>query len=241
MTYNSDHVSLEYGPDYFLSDYKKQYGKTYEEDFPGIYAASEKRLSEIFSHITKKNISVLDIGSALGFFLQCARDMGAGKVLGIEISEYAGDYARSKLSIDTVTGSFNDVSMDEKFDVITAWYFLEHCPDPLNVLNRIYDMLDEGGVFAFSAPSVFGPLFVFQRDEWIRTHPVDHRIDFTPRSAVHLLKRIGFRKVVVRTAGLHPERVIPGNSFFYKPFAWIYGKIAPQLKFGDTLEIFAVK
>ena len=241
MTYNSDHTPLAYNSDYFIDDYKKQYGRTYEEDFKGIYAMAQSRITEILSLSAKKNMSVLDIGSALGFFLKCARDMGAGRVLGIEISEYAGNYAREKLSIDTVTASFDDTRLNEKFDVITAWYFIEHCADPLEILKKVYDALDENGIFAFSAPSVFGPLFLFHREDWVRAHPVDHRIDFSPRSAIRLLKRIGFKHVTVRVAGVHPERMIKRESFLYRPFAWLYGKTAPRIKFSDTIEVFAVK
>jgi len=40
---------IEYERDYFFSDYKKQYGKTYLEDFPGLVEAGKRRLGHIMS------------------------------------------------------------------------------------------------------------------------------------------------------------------------------------------------
>jgi len=192
-------------------------------------------------HVNRSDLSVLDIGSALGFFLECARNNGAKRVLGVEISRYAADYAKKELSVETLSGSFDEAVISETFDVVTAWYFLEHCPDPLAVLKRIYGMLNPGGIFAFSAPSVFGPLFLFHRNKWVQTHPEDHRIDFTPSAAVRILKNLGFERVIVRSAGIHPERMMSKENILYRPFAWAYSKIAPRFAFGDTIEVYAVK
>lgn len=241
IAYNSNHRVLSYGPEYFTSDYSNQYGRTYAEDHENIYRMSQSRITEIMRHANRPGLSVLDIGSALGFFLECARDNGAGRVMGVEISRYAADYAKKELSVDTLSGSFDEVDIAETFDVVSAWYFLEHCPDPLAVLKRIYGILGPGGVFAFSAPSVFGPLFLFHRDEWVQTHPVDHRIDFTPKGAVRVLKKIGFTNVTVRSAGVHPERMLRKDHPLYRPFAFIYRKLAPLFAFGDTIEVYAVK
>lgn len=242
IAYNSAHSPLSYDKNYFLDEYKKQYGKTYTEDFENIYRMSMERMNVILGLTRhRKKMSFLDIGSALGFFLKCARDMGADRVRGIEISEYAARYAQKEFGIETVSMPFDDVSLDERFDVITAWYFLEHCADPRAVIKKIHDALVPGGVFAFSVPSIFGPLFSFHRREWISSRPVDHRVDFTPRGAGRILKREGFRHVKVRTAGIHPERMLRSNHPLYRPFAFAYGVLAPLFGFSDTIEIYAVK
>jgi len=44
---------IEYEKDYFFSDYKRQYGKTYLEDFPGLVEAGKRRLEHIVKSIQK--------------------------------------------------------------------------------------------------------------------------------------------------------------------------------------------
>jgi SAM-dependent methyltransferase len=185
--------------------------------------------------------ALLDIGCALGFFLKAARDTGYSPVRGVEISEYAAPLLPGEVGIDVHNGPFSHVPGPEKYSVISAWYFIEHCADPVSVIENIFDSLEPGGVFAFSSPSVFGPLFQFDRKSWVETHPVDHRVDFTPRSVKRLLKGMGFRRVRVYPSGMHPERVISKNSFFYPLFAALYRKFSRLTAYSDTIEVYALK
>ena len=102
-------------------------------------------------------------------------------------------------------------------------------------------MLNDGGVFALAVPSCFGPMFYFDRNEWVRTHPKDHRIDLSPEGAKKILKDIGFKKVKVIKCGYHPERVLRRESLFFMPFELIYRLYSSLTGFSDTIEIYAVK
>lgn len=245
ISFNAGYRPREYDDNYFLDEYRNQYGKTYLEDHDAIYAVSKKRLSRILKHIKIKKspsaYSLLDVGSATGFFLQCARDSGIRNVSGIELSEYASRYCREHFHIPVIRSSFADVALAEKHDIITAWFFIEHCSDPVQVLKKIYSSLADGGVFAFSTPSIFGPLFVFDKASWIRTHPMDHRIDFSPGGARKILKKIGYKTIAVRPAGIHPERVVPPHSLLFKPFSILYRLFSALTSFSDTIEVYAVK
>ncbi len=243
-TFNQAHRALDYDNDYFIAGYRAQYGRTYEEDYPHIYAMAMQRLKRIDAlrgANTGPRGALLDIGCALGFFLKAARDMGYSPVRGVEISEYAARYCREKLGIDAHNVPFSRVPGSEKYSVISAWYFIEHCADPVSVVRDIFDSLEPGGVFAFSSPSIFGPLFRFDRRRWVESHPVDHRVDFTPRSAKRLLKGMGFRRVRVYPSGMHPERVFSGNSFFYPLFAALYRSFSYLTAYSDTIEVYALK
>jgi 2-polyprenyl-3-methyl-5-hydroxy-6-metoxy-1,4-benzoquinol methylase len=243
--FNTNYAPARYNDDYFLGEYRRQYGKTYVEDYKTINSFSRNRLSWIFEHIgqgrDRSGLSLLDIGSAAGFFLQCAREAGIKDVTGIEISEYASRYCSEHFSIPVVQSSFNDITLSKKYDIITAWFFIEHCEDTVRVLNKISDMLADGGLFAFSGPSTFGPLFALNRQAWIETHPADHRVDFSPRSAKTILSKFGFRKIYTRPAGIHPERVIPTRSFAYRPFSHLYKIFSRVTSFSDTIEVIALK
>ena len=239
--YNTKHKLLDYTDSYFTSDYKKQYGKTYEEDFNHIYSISKKRIDHIKQISKGTNNSILDIGSALGFFLKCASDAGYKRTLGIEISPYASQYSISKFGIETVMNSFSKIEISEKFDVVTSWYFIEHNNDPVQILHKIFSILENGGIFAMTVPSIFGPLFYFNRKEWIEKHPEDHRVDFSPGSAKKVLKRIGFKSIEIKSAGFHPERVFNSKSIFFPIFKKFYFAFSKMFIFSDTIEVYAIK
>ncbi|MFW5827532.1 MAG: hypothetical protein ACOCU4_05550, partial [Alkalispirochaeta sp.] len=88
---------LSYDHDYFFTDYQKQYGKTYLEDFPHIKAMGERRIADICRYagetcesLTAKSrpSRLLDVGCAYGPFLQAAADAGFDPT-GIDISQDA--------------------------------------------------------------------------------------------------------------------------------------------------------
>jgi len=242
IIFNSDCRSLSYDRDYFIKEYREQYGKTYLEDYGNIYNLSSARLDEILRLLAVDGkLSLLDIGCAAGFFLKCAKDREISTLLGIEISSYAADYCRKTFGIDVIESPFDKVELHKRFDIITSWFFIEHCMDPLGAMKRIYSMLNRGGVFALSVPSYFGPMYYFKTEEWIKTHPADHRIDLSPSSARRILKEIGFRKIYAIKSGYHPERVMKKRSFLFPLFEPLYRKFTDLTAFSDTIEIYAVK
>ncbi len=233
---------VSYDREYFMDDYEQQYGKTYIDDYDNIYAGSLKRLDNIFRFFGKKDdISLLDIGSAAGFFLKAAQDRGAGELMGVEISQYAADFCRENFSIPVIQQSFDDVNLNRQFDIITSWFFIEHCEDPRAVLEKIYNMLTDSGILAFSVPSWYGPMYKFHREEWERTHPKDHLINMSPRGAKKILRALGFKRVFVLPSGFHPERVVNSSSPFYGIFTKLYRLYGNMTAFSDTIEIYATK
>ncbi|MDR3236919.1 MAG: class I SAM-dependent methyltransferase [Spirochaetia bacterium] len=232
---------LAYDDDYFTAGYLKQYGRTYEDDFPQIYKTALVRMERIQKMSAYRKERILDIGCALGFFLKAALDRGFASVKGIEISAYASNYCAEKFGFDVLREDFEKIPNLGIHDAITAWYFIEHCCEPFKAVEKIFASLAENGVFAFSAPSVFGPMYGFHKNEWAALRPSDHRVDFTPGSARRMLKRAGFKKVKIYAAGFHPERVISDKRFFYKAFCVIYNLFAKLTGYSDTIEVYAAK
>ncbi len=243
--FNTGHSLPEYDENYFLDNYREQYGKTYFEDFKNIYTLSLKRIKIILALLQMEGNytghSLLDLGSAAGFFLKAAVDSGIREVEGIEISRFASDYCRKEFGIRVINEPLERVEFKNIYTIITAWFFIEHAFDPVSLIKQIHTILEEGGIFAFSLPSVFGPLFLLNRKKWIETHPADHSLDFHPSALKKLLKRTGFRRVIVKPAGFHPERVFNRNSLFYGILSRFYGIFSRFTGFSDTIEVYAVK
>lgn len=243
VVYNTEYSPLSYDGGYFTTDYLAQYGRTYEDDFDRIYAISLKRLERAWALSGRKNdrsgMRILDLGCAFGFFLKAAMDLGYGHVEGVEVSEFGAAYCRERFGITVRNAPFEQASFEGRYDIISAWYFIEHCADPSFALERIPSLLNPGGIFCFSAPSIFGPQFMLHRDEWASSHPADHRIDFSPRSAVRTLRRRGFSKVQVYPGGIHPERALSPQSRWFGAFSTLYGALSRACAFSDTMEAYA--
>lgn len=96
--------SLNYGPDYFLSEYENQYGRSYLEDEPALKKLALSRMDWMEESIGKAGLTVdwpaegptlVEIGSAAGFFLDGAKERGF-RTLGVEVSEFAAGFAESR-------------------------------------------------------------------------------------------------------------------------------------------------
>lgn len=97
---------------------------------------------------------LLDVGCALGSFLNLARDAGY-RGLGLEPSPVASAWARKRLGLEVITGDLTTVELAaESFDIITVWDVLHEQPDPLGMLRRIAALLVDDGVVLIKVPDV---------------------------------------------------------------------------------------
>lgn len=233
----------EYSDTYFTTDYRKQYGKTYAEDYDAIYKFSQTRISRIEKILPEKikKSSLLEIGCALGFFLKAASDRGFRKCSGIEISSYASEYARKNFGLKIENIPYSEYSISDKFDVICAWYYFEHERNVPEVIQKTAGRLKKNGVLAFSIPCTNGPMFLLNREQWIKSHPEDHSMDFSPQSVRMLLRKSGFGKIRIYPAGIHPERVFKRTLFLFPVLKFLYGIYSRLFKFSDTIEVYALK
>jgi 2-polyprenyl-3-methyl-5-hydroxy-6-metoxy-1,4-benzoquinol methylase len=111
-----DPPPVEYGEDYFFDGYRRQYGKTYLEDFPGLATAGKERLNRIQALASGPSIlgggekRLLDIGCAYGPFLTAAKDAGFSP-LGIDPAEDAVRYVRETLKLEALQGFFPEIRL----------------------------------------------------------------------------------------------------------------------------------
>ena len=252
MSYMS--FSLEedksYQKSYFFEDYKKQYGKTYQEDFDSIKKQGFRRIENIKMIKGIENKNVFDIGCAYGPFLAAVSDYKAIPY-GTDISEDAVKYVRNELHYPACCTSFPDINVVEQFgllqfDVVTMWYVIEHFTNLDSVLRKVNSLVKNDGIFAFSTPCGEGISAKSNKDNFYQISPTDHYSIWEPSKAKSILKKYGFEVVKVVSTGHHPERFpciknskkeVSKNSLKWK-FVEKYSKL---FNLGDTVEFYCVK
>lgn len=243
-----------YKESYFFEEYRRQYGRTYLEDWPKLLELARSRLQAAEPLAARGgrqgSLSVLDVGCAYGPFLEAVRERGHDPY-GIDAAPEAAAYVRRSLGIPAVSGDFLDsavaAAFGGPFDLVTMWYVIEHFADLDRALRNAAALLRTGGVLAFSTPSAEGASGRFDRARFFAGSPADHFSIWEPSRVRGILKSYGFRVEKIRVTGCHPERIPPfrrlsGRGGLVGALARSLGSAASRLfRLGDTFEVYAVR
>lgn len=234
-----------YVKSYFHEEYKKQYGRTYLEDFDHIKSMGAARVSVLRSLGLRDRDAILDAGCAYGPFLAAARDAGLAPA-GLDVASDAVAYLNQTLGIPAVEKSLLDLDWSRDFPesgplkALTLWYVIEHFPDLDRVLRVLNANLVTGGLLGFSTPNFRGITGIFSQDKFFRESPEDHFSLWSPKIASKVLARYGFRVEKVRITGHHPER-FPGLKENSRFGPRVVGLLSRWWGWGDTFEVYARK
>ncbi len=250
MTYLSWSIKpvSDYGKAYFFEDYRKQYGKTYLEDFDSIKAQGERRMEYIKDLYKDKKLlpkKILDIGCAYGPFLAAAAQSG-WRCYGTDISEDAVTYVRDTLGFQSVTAAYPALDTDElgskTFGAVTMWYVIEHFEDLDAVLSKTAELLPAGGIFAFGTPAGHGVSMTYSPEKFFAQSPSDHYSIWDMKSCKKILSKYGFRVVKTVSTGHHAERFplrkpAEKGSLAYR----LLTAYSRMRHLGDSFEVYCVK
>lgn len=181
--------------------YEETYFKA--ENFPGKvgyrnYLADEslhrayfrKKLKQILKFKNKGKL--LDVGCALGFFLDEARKKGF-EVQGLDISSFAVNFARQKLKLNVLLGDLGEVSLPANhFEVVTAFEVIEHLEKPLRFFKEIERILKKGGLFFVTTPNQGGILAKIMGGFWFSYKPPEHLYFFSSKTLKKMAEKAGF-------------------------------------------------
>lgn len=233
-----------YVESYFFEEYRRQYGRTYLEDFPALTAFAAGRL-EILEGLLPREAGgrrpvILDVGCAYGAFLAEAARRG-WDARGLDIAPSAAAYVRDTLGLRARAGDFLDPGtrsdLGGPVDCLSMWFVIEHFEDLARALRAAADLVRPGGIFAFSTPSGGGISASSDPGRFFDRSPDDHATVWEPRRAAGILGPFGFRVERIRVTGHHPER-FPGA--LGKPGAVRMAGAASRLfGLGDTFECYA--
>ncbi|MEW6556422.1 MAG: class I SAM-dependent methyltransferase [Elusimicrobiota bacterium] len=198
----------------------------------------------------KKQGTLLDIGSACGFFLNSAKK--DFEVSGVELSHWATEFTRRTWGINVFEGTLEELQLKpSSVDVVSMIDTLEHLTDPQSTVAEVYKILKLNGLFYLVVPDIDGLAAKILRGYWWGLRPA-HLYYFSKNSLTQLLKKNGFKIKQMKSYG----RVFPYSywlsrlhhypKLIYKTVKYVVDAFALNEKLAyintkDSLEIVAVR
>ena len=180
--------------------YKKQYFNNPVFSVGYIdYAATErslrlnflKRAKRISRSVGETQITLLDVGTSTGYFISECSKFGINAE-GIELSEEAVDFARSKLKLTVFKSALEDFRGKKQYDVISAWDVIEHSSDPNKFLKKVDSLLSKNGKFFFTTGDVQSLCSRISGKKWHLFNLPDHLFFYSKETIIKLLEKNNF-------------------------------------------------
>jgi 2-polyprenyl-3-methyl-5-hydroxy-6-metoxy-1,4-benzoquinol methylase len=191
----------------------------------------DQQLATLERHV--KPGKLLDVGCAVGFLLDTARRRG-WKTAGVELSEFASNYARSELKLDVKSGTLKGAKYPAgAFDAVMMDDVIEHFGDPEREMREVHRVLKTGGVVLLHTPNAESPWYKLTRKHWVHLKPGEHLYYFSPRTLTQMLEHIGFRVLSWKPSGktTRLEYVVGRVKFYNRPVGTLLSAIASLLPF----------
>ncbi|MBN2257519.1 MAG: class I SAM-dependent methyltransferase [Anaerolineaceae bacterium] len=156
------------------------------------------KINFVYRLAEKRKGTILDIGCSTGVFIDGMRARG-WDVFGIDINKEAISHARDRFGLNVFQGDLLDTKFNPgQFDVVTAWDVLEHTYNPIKVLVRIHDLLNDDGVLILRIPNWESIDRIIFQKYWIGYDTPRHLFVFT-RTVLHsMLEKAGFYDIRIR-------------------------------------------
>lgn len=176
----------------------------------GIYHRDESYIKEekLFENIFMKRVNiilkfknqgkVMEIGSSTGVMLSLLKKKG-WEVIGVEVSEKAARVARKK-GLRIIQMPFEEININEKFDLIIFNHTFEHLKNPKEILEKAHSMLAGNGLLYIDLPNFGGITATILGIRWPMLLPSEHLWHFTYKALKLLLTDLGFKIIFVERA-----------------------------------------
>ncbi|WP_338894358.1 class I SAM-dependent methyltransferase [Streptomyces sp. TG1A-60] len=188
--------------------------------------------------------SLLEAGSAGGYFIEAARRAGIAAD-GVELSEVCVRHARDKLKMPVRQGCFETVTPTTAVDAVCAFHVLEHVDEPRRFLTKARASLTTGGWLALEVPNIASSSAQRQGGSWPHLQPDCHRWHFSARSLTALVEECGFVvercDTVFARYYMRPSRLPSpsGMSLLFADWAACGSPRTTHPRLGDHLRLLA--
>lgn len=219
---SAEELTKLYSGEYFAGDFRCGHEGNYFDDATLGRVADGNLLQRIKRD--KSGGCFLEIGCAGGAFLNAARAAGFD-VHGVEFSDEAAQFARTRFGLDVRTGDIQSVNLpSETYDVVFMGDVLEHLTDPVAALREINRAMKTGGVLVILCPMQTNTLFsrlgfllygAIGKKATVALPPY-HVFEYRPRSLAGLVRRCGFRVDRMKETIIPPSKIAQRGSFIMK-------------------------
>ena len=182
-----------YDKSYFVNDNPKGGYANYFEGMRINRRTFKDRLKKIEKKIGRKG-KLLDVGCALGDCLVEAKRLGWVGAEGIEISDYGFNTAKSR-GVKVRKGILDKRIKANTYDIVIYQDVIEHIPDPVGELKKVFRVLKPGGYIFLVTPNIGGIWSKILGRLWYHYKPTEHLIYFSHSSIKSALKEAGFTAV----------------------------------------------
>ena len=227
----------------------------YEIDKTASSKYLQQLLNWLLSEPVPKNLKLLDVGAANGFFVElCTKNRINAK--GIEISQDAVNWAK-RLGRNVTNSTLENFAPDEKFTAITLLDVLEHIHNPVQFLAAASTKLEDKGYLLINVPNAGSLSAKLAGKNWHALLPPEHWFYFNKKSLKLLLEESGFEVIKMKSISKSftlsyifltilnspqvPSKLKFVISFFKPVFTGFAGNVKVFLPLYDNLSAVARK
>jgi 2-polyprenyl-6-hydroxyphenyl methylase / 3-demethylubiquinone-9 3-methyltransferase len=202
-----------------------------ESEFKPLHQINPLRLAWIDGLASLKGKQVLDVGCGGGLLAEGMARLGAGQVLGIDLSTKALGVAElHAMEAEVMNLAYREVPVEQlaaqqpaSFDVVTCLEMLEHVPDPASVVKACQQLVKPGGWLFFST------LHRNAKAWLLAVVGAEYVLNMLPRGTHHYERFIKPSELAgaARAAGLSPVQLV-GLS---------YNPITQRYALGDDTDV----
>lgn len=195
------------------------YPENYEVFHNGTNLLSDFGLKKRFGLIRryKSKGTLLDVGSAQGYFLSYVKHHSGWNAIGIEPNQAAANRARQKYGLNIIDNDIEKVDFrGQTFDVITMWDVLEHLSDPSFVLKKLKSQLKPDGILVLRLPNLSSLDAKWFGKCWAGYDSPRHLFVFNISNLEILLKQTGFRIELIHSGIGGYLNFVKSLDFFMK-------------------------
>lgn len=159
---------------YYNSEMKTFENEFFRESFDNRVNLFKPRVALIKKY--KKTGKLLDIGSAIGIFIEALNqnktlfDITCCDLSKAACKELKERYPHYKVLND----NFLNINSSKKFDIISMWDTLEHIVDQNLLLKKINNLLKKDGIFIFSTPNTNSFEWQIAKEQHVQILPPGH-------------------------------------------------------------------
>jgi len=203
-----DAVKAYYGDEYIAHRKKTDWGAL-TRFFEWVMDRHDRQKEAIVRRYVRleRGIEVLDIGCAVGTFLQRMRRVHGARVAGVDFVDLRGHPSLD--GVEFHHGLFYEQSLGrDRFDLVTMWHFLEHDYDPRRTLLAARDVLEPDGRLVIEVPRLDSLTFRLFRRRWPGLQAPQHTVLYDRESLLRMVRSAGLEVVDYLPYGAFP-------AFFY--------------------------